>query len=185
MAPEGTVVVAVEDAATAGSVAAGAVRVAIEHGATQLILVHVLDEHPLANALYQGGGLSVPAPAPPIDETPGEVEQIFTAAEAAIRAACRTQEAPLPAITRWVGEGRPTGAIIARVAADTSAVAIVVGARRPHALGRLVHPDACAALRHHTHTPIRVVSLRGEPHTPAESKTDEHTRPAANTGQGR
>lgn len=157
-----TLVIALEDCATAGVVSAGAAHLAMEQGATQVILLHVLNTHPIANALYGGGGLSVPAPALPAGESNVEAEEILSRAEEAFQAEYRALECPLPEISRKVCEGRSYATAIAQVAAHTGARGIVVGARRPHAFGRLTHPDVRASLSHHTPLPVYVVPLHAQ-----------------------
>jgi nucleotide-binding universal stress UspA family protein len=60
-----------------------------------------------------------------------------------------------------VSAGDPA-ACIAQVAKDAGVAAIVVGARRPHAFGRLVHPDVRMSLRKCTNVPIYVVPLQAD-----------------------
>ena len=164
MPREVTLVVAVEDAATAAIVSAGAAHLAMEQGATQVILLHAFDSHNFANALYGGGGVSVPAPATPIEESRGEAEEVLSLAEAAFRAEYQALECPLPTISRKLAQGRSCAGCIAQIAADAGAKAIVVGARRPHVFGRLSHPEFRTALARHTAVPVHVVPLHAPPH---------------------
>jgi nucleotide-binding universal stress UspA family protein len=83
-------------------------------------------------------------------------------AEAALQAEYAALDRPAPAITRKVGAGAPA-AIIAQVAEEVEAAAIVLGARRPHAFGRLVHPDVRASLATCTKVPVHVVPLQADP----------------------
>ncbi len=82
-------------------------------------------------------------------------------AEAAIKAEYVALERPVPAIARKVSAGAPV-AIIAQVAKDVGATAIVLGARRPHAFGRMVHPDVRVSLQKCTNVPIHVVPLQAD-----------------------
>jgi nucleotide-binding universal stress UspA family protein len=156
MSSDLVIVVAVEDMATVGVVAAGAAQFAMEQGASRLILLHVLDDHALANGF--SGLMGTPVP---VVETREEASEILGYAEEIIAAEYGATERPLPVILRELGEGR-AGPVIALAAADAQASAIVLGARRPHALGRLTHPDVVAYLRKHTATPVHVVSLQAE-----------------------
>lgn len=156
MPSERVIVVAVEDIATAGVVAVGAAHLAMEQGADRLILVHVLDDHVVTNGLagLVGG-------APPLVETAAEGRSILRLAKQTVEAECRAANHSLPACDEELGEGRP-GPTIARVATDNQAAAIVIGARRPHALGRLAHPEVVEHLRRHTAIPVHVVALQAE-----------------------
>jgi nucleotide-binding universal stress UspA family protein/quinol monooxygenase YgiN len=184
MPREVALVVAVEDAATAGIVGAGAAHIAMEQGATQVILIHVLDTHLLANALYGGGALHVPVPVTPAGESNAEADEVLASAEAAMRAEYEALECPLPAISHKLCDGRPCSATIAQVAADAGARGIVLGARRPHAFGRLAHPDVRASLSHHTTLPIYVVPLHAQPGRSSEQATDDVPQQAAAVKRG-
>ena len=80
-------------------------------------------------------------------------------AEAAVQAEYGALGRTAPSITRRVSAGAPA-AVIAQVAEDVGAAVIVVGARRPHAFGRLVHPDVRATLANCTTVPVQVVPLQ-------------------------
>ena len=109
-----------------------------------------------------GGVLGLSGITVPVIDTDDDQEALLALAEAAIRAAeYGALDRPLPAITRLVRAGAPA-AILAQVAEESEAAAIVVGARRPHAFGRLVHPDVRASLAACTTVPIYVVPLQAE-----------------------
>jgi nucleotide-binding universal stress UspA family protein/heme-degrading monooxygenase HmoA len=172
MSREVAIAVAVEDTSTAGVVAAGAAHIVMEQGATQVILTHALDTHTLANALYGGGGLHVPTPGTLVEESGAEAEEVLGLAEAALRAEYEGLECPLPTICHSVCEGRSYAAAISQVAANAGAKAIVVGARRPHAFGRLTHPDVRASLARYTDLPIYVVPLHAPPNKSSAATSD-------------
>src|SRR5579875_887970 len=148
--------VGLEDQATAGVVAAAAAHIAMAADATALIVLHVLDTHMVAAGLLGLSGVMGP-----VGETGEDQEALLAYAEAAIRAEYVALERPVPTITRRVSAGAPA-AIIAQVAREVGAAAIVVGARRPHAFGRLVHPDVRASLATCTTVPVHVVPLQAE-----------------------
>lgn len=150
------ILVGLEDQATAGVVAAAAAHIAMAQDATALIVLHVLDTHMVA-----GGLLGLSGVMGPVGETAEDQQRMLASAEAAIRAEYAALERPLPSITRRVGAGAPA-AIIAQVAKEVGAAAIVVGARRPHAFGRLVHPDIRASLAACTTVPVHVAPLQAE-----------------------
>jgi nucleotide-binding universal stress UspA family protein len=100
-----------------------------------------------------GGVLGLSGSTVPVIDTDDDQEALLALAEAAIRAEYGALERPVPAITRIVRAGAPA-AILAQVAEESGAAAIVVGARRPHAFGRLVHPDVRASLAACTTVPI-------------------------------
>lgn len=157
MSHDRVIVVAVEDLGTAGVVAVAAAHFAMECAADRLVLLHVLDEHAIANVFR--GFAGVPEP---VVEMAEEGTAVLTLAEAAIDAEYGAVEQPKPVVARELGEGRP-GPVIAGVAAEVGAEAIVVGTRRPHAFGRLTHPDVVEYLRKHTAVPVHVVALQAEP----------------------
>ena len=154
MSTEYVIVIAVEDSATAGVVAAAAAHVAMEQEATQAILVHVLDSHTFATGLFGMTGA-----AAPILESVEEGTQILDVAEATFRAEYDALERPVPSIARRLLSGNP-GTVIPEVAAEVGAGTIIVGARRPHAFGRIAHPDVRSALGAHTTIPVRVAPLQ-------------------------
>jgi nucleotide-binding universal stress UspA family protein len=168
MLSEGLIVVAVEDVATAEAVAVGAARCAMEQSATRVILLHVLDSHGVVNGLASLAGAPVA-----IVETAEEGASVLARAEAILGAEYRARHRPVPSLIRELGEDGP-GPTIAQVARDAGATAIVVGARRPHAFGRLTHPDVLEYLRHHTRLPVHVVSLQTGVPPNAEVRAIDH-----------
>lgn len=160
MVDEHTVLVAVEDSATAGVVAAEAAHLVMDQGGDRVIFLHVLDEHFVANGLF---GL-VGSPLPDY-ESKEEIDSILALAEAAFRAEFTATEKQAPETLSLSADGRPWQTIAA-VAAQRDASVIVVGARRPHAFGRLTHPDVVDNLRHQTAVPIHIVSLQTDPPQP-------------------
>jgi nucleotide-binding universal stress UspA family protein len=151
-----SMLVGLEDRATAGVVATAAAHLAMAQDATALIVLHVLDTHMVA-----GGLLGLAGDLAPVVETEDDQEALLALAEAAIRAEYDALDRPVPAITRVVRAGA-LAAILAQVAEESGAAAIVVGARRPHAFGRHVHPDVRASLAACTTVPIYVVPLQAE-----------------------
>lgn len=155
--PPQRILVALEDSATAGVVATAAVPIAIERDASEVVLLHVTDTYTLT-----GGLLNLSAVTVPVAETADERRALFALAEAAIRAEYAALEKPVPAISERMSAGTPAGAI-AQVAKEIGAAAIVLGARRPHAFGRLVHPDVRSTLAGCTTIPVQVVPLQAGP----------------------
>jgi nucleotide-binding universal stress UspA family protein len=98
----------------------------------------------------------------PMVDAGDEREAMLALAEAAIRAEYIALERQVPAITRRISAGAPV-ACIAQAAEELRAAVIVLGARRPHAFGRLVHPDVRASLARCTKVPVHVVSLQADP----------------------
>lgn len=154
MSSERTIVVAVEDTATAGVVGAAAAHVAMEEGATAVVLLHVVESHMVAQGL-----MTIALPVP-MRETQAEAKSVLREAEIALRAEYDALDRPVPTIERRLLGGTATGTAICEVAGEAHAVKIVVGGRRPHALGRLAHADVRAALHHHTKIPIHVAPLQ-------------------------
>lgn len=154
MSDEHVIVVAVEDLATAGAVAAAAVRLALKQDATTLYLVHVLDQHPVLNGMLGMTG----AYAPPVLETGDDARTMLDVAERVIRAEFAALGKPAPSIQQEVAEGH-AGEAVARLAAEHQAGWIVLGARRPHLFGRLTHPDMRAHLAGHTSCQVHVAPL--------------------------
>lgn len=157
MSSESVIVVAVEDLGTAGVVAAGAAHFAMEQRAARVILLHVLDDHTVTNGLV--GFMGVCAP---VVEMAEEGVAALALAEAAMQAEYAGVNQSPPSIAREVREGKP-GSVIGEVATQAGAAAIVIGARRPHAFGRLTHPDVVRYLRQHTQLPIYIVALQEAP----------------------
>jgi len=154
MADEGVIVVALEDLATAGIVATGAAQFAMEKKLRRVVLLHVLDP-----ALVSNGLAGLISGAAPIVETVEDGEKILMVAEQTVKAEFEAVQRPLPAMSHELVEGRP-GQAISQAAEKASASAIVLGARRPHALGRLAHPDVVDFLRGHCKIPVHVVALQ-------------------------
>ncbi|HWE61061.1 MAG TPA: hypothetical protein VHB98_05070, partial [Chloroflexota bacterium] len=100
MPTEQVILVAVEDSATAGVVAAAAAQVAMAQNATTLVLLHVLDEHVVASGMYALVGCAVP-----LAETTEEGEQLLAYAEMAFRAEYTALERPMPRITHTLVGG--------------------------------------------------------------------------------
>lgn len=153
---ERTIVVAAEDASTAGVVGAAAAHVAMEADATAIILLHVVENHVVAQGLMT---MALPVP---MQETKDEAQTVLAEAEAALRAEYVALDRPMPSITRRLLGGTATATVIAEVANEAGAVTIVVGGRRPHAFGRLAHADVRASMRHHTKIPVHVAPLQAE-----------------------
>jgi nucleotide-binding universal stress UspA family protein len=152
-----TILVAVEDRATASIVAVEAARVARERAAEMVHLLHVLDPHSVVCSLFSLSGAYASAA-----ETPEEGEAILALAEATLRAELAAAGTPPPEVRKSVvesTEGNP-GAAIAQAAETGGAALIILGARRPHALGRLTHADVRAYLREHTSYQVHVASLQ-------------------------
>lgn len=155
MAEERRVLAAIEDIMTATTVAAAAARAAIEEGASEIVLLHVLSQHPtLRTLLHQHGRSSA---------SPGEGEAVLELAERAVQAQCAAMGKPAPAISYELATGEPA-IEIARVASEKRAALLVVGARRPGAFG-LLHPDVQGSLRSRVTCAIRVAPLQAEPAT--------------------
>ena len=151
-----SILVCLEDRSTAGVVATAAAHVAMDRDATAVTLLHVIDTYMAAGGLLSMAGVTVP-----VIDTEEDGEAMLALAEAAIRAEYAALERPSPAIDRRVSAGAPA-ACIAQVAEEVGAGAIVVGARRPHAFGRLVHPDVRSSLARCTRVPVHVVSLQAD-----------------------
>jgi nucleotide-binding universal stress UspA family protein len=161
MSSKRTIVVATEDTATAGVVGAAAAHVAMEEDATAIILLHVVENHVVAHGLMN---IALPAP---MEETKDEARSVLAGAEAALRAEYAALDRPVPSITQRLLGGTATGTVIAEVADDAEAMKIVVGGRRPHALGRFAHADVHAWLGRHTKIPVHVAPLQAEERQPA------------------
>lgn len=160
-----TILVAVEDHATAGIVAVEGARLAHQLPAGTVVLIHVLDPHNLVAALFSLSGTYGL-----VAESATEGEAVLGLAEAIMRAEFTAMGGPAPQIDRVLierAEGN-AGAAIARVAAERGASLIVLGARRPHALGRLTHPDVRTHLAGHTSCPVHVTSLQEQTGTGAD-----------------
>ncbi|HVA89950.1 MAG TPA: universal stress protein [Chloroflexota bacterium] len=154
--PQGTsLVVAVEDFSTAGIVAVEGAHVASTTGATDLVLLHVLDPHHLSGAALAARGF-------PVAETEDVGETLLDLAEQAMRAEFTGMGKPVPRIRRRVCEGN-VWAAIQHLVDEEGAVGVVMGARRPHAFGILLHPDVHSHLAKQLTCPIYVASLQAGP----------------------
>lgn len=160
MSQERTIVVGVEDLATAGIVAVEAAHVAMHQNADAVVLVHVLDEHPLLTAVYGSVGY-----AAAVKESPEDGERILALAEAALRAEFEALKRSTPAIRHEISQGKPS-AVIKGIAGEVGAVAVVLGARRPHAFGRLTHPNVREEIADRAACPIHIASLQAAPDAP-------------------
>lgn len=151
-----SILVGLEDSGTAGVVATAAAHIAMDRDATAVVLLHVIDTYMPAGGLLGLSGVPIP-----MIDTEEEHVAMLALAEGAIRAEYGALDRSAPSITQRVSAGAPA-AIIARVAEDVRATAIVLGARRPHAFGRLVHPDVRVSLRKCTNVPIHAVPLQAD-----------------------
>lgn len=158
-----TIVVGIEDRATASIVAVEAAHMALHEGATEMILLHVLDEHAVVAAMFSASGY----PAQ-VEEPTEEGERTLALAEAALRAECSAMGRAAPAIRHQIDSGSPAAAL-ERAVASSGAISLVLGARRPHAFGRLMHPDVGAHLANHVTCPIHIAALQADP-APQEAR---------------
>lgn len=165
MSSERTIVVAVEDTATAGIVGAAAAHVAMEENAGTIVLIHVVENHVVAQGL-----MSIAIPAP-MRETQPEAQAVLAEAEAALCAEYAALELQAPTITRRLLGGTSIGTVVCETAHEVNASRIVVGGRRPHAFGRLAHPDVRSSLTHHTKIPVYVAPLQATESRPTGGKT--------------
>src|SRR5882724_4769028 len=124
------IVVAIEDPSTAGAVCAEAVRLAIAQQATDLFLVHVVDQHPVINGMLALTGCY----NEPMHESGEDCTRLFSWAEQLIGAEFSARAQPIPQLHREIAAGH-AGEVISRVATAQQAEWIVVGARRPHLFG--------------------------------------------------
>ncbi len=154
MSSERTIVVAVEDTATAGIVGAAAAHVAMEEDAGTIVLLHIVENHVVAQGL-----MSIALPVP-MRETQNEAEAVLAGAESALRAEYAALDRPTPTVTRRLLGGTAIGTAVCEVAQEVKASKIVVGGRRPHAFGRLAHADVRSSLTHHTQIPVYVAPLQ-------------------------
>ncbi len=150
MAEERRILAAIEDMMTATTVAAVAARAATEEGASEIILLHVLSQHPSIRSLLHQHGRSV--------ASPGEGEAVLELAERAVRAEYAAMGKPAPSIAYELATGEPA-IEIARVAAERRVALLVVGARRPGAFG-LLHPDVRGGLGGRVTCAVRVAPLQ-------------------------
>jgi nucleotide-binding universal stress UspA family protein len=128
----------------------------MDQDASAVVLLHVIDVHMVVGGLLGMSGVTVP-----VADTEEDQEAMLALAEAAIQAEYVALDRPMPSITRKESAGAPP-AVIAQVAAEVGATEIVVGARRPHAFGRLVHPDVRSSLAKCTKVPVHVVPLQAD-----------------------
>lgn len=153
MASERCIVVAVEDATTATTVAAAGAQAAVEQGASEVVLLHVLGAHPVLQGMLNLGG-----PVGSATESREEAEMVLALAERALRAQLETEGKDVPKISYLIESGDPATAI-ARAATGCGAALVVLGARRPHAFG-LLHPDVHASVAGRLTCPVRVAPLQ-------------------------
>ncbi len=149
-----TLVVAIEDLATAGVVAVEAARVARDMNVNHITLVHVLNEHTLISALFGAANY-----AAPIAETEDEGAQLLKVAESDIRAEYRAVDTAAPTFESLVSDGFPAR-VIEEAAHSSGVVGVVLGARRPHALGRLTHADVRSHVSSRLSVPVRIAALQ-------------------------
>jgi len=155
MGEQRAIIVATEDPSTAGAVCAEAVRLASTHKATDLVLVHVADDHPVINGMLALTGSYVE----PMCETPTDCSRLLCWAEELLRAEFTARNEPIPNLRQEVAGGH-AGEAIARIAAAHKAEWIVLGARRPHLFGRITHPNVQAHVAAHSHCQVRVAPLQ-------------------------
>jgi len=151
------ILAAVEDLATATTVAVETARVAMEQQATAVVLLHVLDQHTVMGAVFGMSGYCAP-----VQETLEEGEALLNLAEGAMRAEFEAYKRPIPVIRHEVAEGDIASAIQS-VAEEQQVETIVLGARRPRAFGRLVHPDVRSHIAEHGARRVHVASLQEAP----------------------
>lgn len=155
-----TVLVGVEDTATAGIVAVEAARVAMDGEVGEvstLVLLHVLDAHPVMNAVFGMGNYCAP-----VMETIEDGERLLALTEQAIRAEFAACGREAPEIRHEIAEGE-VGYALSRVAQEHGAGTVVLGARRPHAFGRLIHPDVRSHVCDHVSCRVHVAALQETP----------------------
>ena len=93
-----SLLVCLEDQATAGVVATAAAHIAMDGEATAVILLHVIDTHIVAGGLLSMSGVTVP-----VAETQEDREAMLALAEAAMQAEYVALERPVPRITKRAG----------------------------------------------------------------------------------
>jgi nucleotide-binding universal stress UspA family protein len=150
---ERVVIVAVEDRATAQAVARKAALVAIAEHLHKVVLFHAIDELVVPEFGFAMAGCWMPDAA-----RFEEADQILDVADHTLRAAYEAHGCTVPAVERVVETG-PIPEAIAHTAAIYHAVGVVLGARRPHRLGSLFHPDVAARIARQVHCPIYVAPL--------------------------
>lgn len=148
-------VVAVEDFSTASIVAVEAAHVGDTLGATEITLLHVLNPYLISGAAMAARGF-------PVAETEEAATVLLELAEQALRAEYTGMGKAVPVIKRRVCEGKVWHAVEQAVR-ETGALGLVMGARRPHAFGQLLHPDVHSHLAKDLGCPIHVASLQAGP----------------------
>src|SRR5579859_2375123 len=126
----------------------------MEENAGTIVLLHIVENHVVAQGL-----MSIALPVP-MRETQPEAQAVLAEAEAALRAEYAALDLPAPTITRRLLGATGIGTAVCEVANEAKASKIVVGGRRPHAFGRLAHPDVRSSLTHHTRIPVHVAPLQ-------------------------
>jgi len=149
-----TLVVAIEDLATAGVVAVEAAHLARDMSVHHIVLVHALDAHTVISAIFGAANY-----AAPLAETQEEGIQLLEVAANDIRAEDAAVGAAVPTIELIVSDGVPAK-VIEGAAQSSSVVGVVLGARRPHALGRLTHADVRSHVTSHLSVPVRIAALQ-------------------------
>lgn len=174
MSAQRPLIVAVEDMVTASIVGAQAAHIALEQQATEIILFHALDRHQVFNnvsAMLNGMSRMANYVAP-IVETSADGEGVLALAERALCAEYTAMGQEPPSIRHEIAEGAIVPAL-EQLSASLEAVGIVLGARRPHAFGRLTHPDVRARLSRHCACPVFVAALQAAEGSPSESSPAE------------
>jgi len=141
MKTELTLVVAIEDISTIRCVGKEAAHVAMEIGATRIVLLHVLDQHPLSGAAVAMSGYYFP-----VAEPPEEGSTLLQEAQAAVCAEFDREGIAVPEMDLLVGKGMPS-MVIEEVIKSFGAGDVVLGARHHHLLGSLVYGDVRAHLK--------------------------------------
>ena len=159
---EQILVVAIEDSSTVECVGPEAARIAAEHHSTRLLVLHVLDPHPLSGAAIAMSGYYIP-----LEESPEDGKALLERTQAAILAEFARLQVVSPTIELLVGHGEPAHAI-EQVITHYGAKEVVLGARHRHALGKLVYTDVRAHLHcldmAHVHVAPLKESVAGSPH---------------------
>jgi nucleotide-binding universal stress UspA family protein len=153
METERILVVALEDRRTAPAVARKAGLVAIAERTRLVVLLHVVADMVGTGLGFEPAGCWMP------DGTPTEeVTNILDAAENTLHAVYAAHHQAPPIIRRVIGTG-PIPEAIRRAATTNQAVGVVLGARRPHKLGLLFHPDVAARVAPQLTCPVHVAPL--------------------------
>jgi nucleotide-binding universal stress UspA family protein len=173
------IVAAVEDEGTTEAVAMEAALVALEQDVDTVIFIHVLDAHPLVSGLYGMSGVPIPGP---IGETEDEGMALLAWAEEVLHAVYAAWGRPAPTTRREIATGDPAVAI-ARIAGEYDARDIVLGARRPHALGQAFHHDVRAYLTTHSGAHLHVAAPAPPPPCPREGGRSVGARVTAGRGE--